>query len=98
MIKLLCVCGNGMGTSTILKINLKNICKKHNLDIEVESCAAGEAMAYINGVDLIVTSPEWAKMIPASEAKIVETQNLINVDEIEETLLKAIKEYYPEIL
>lgn len=98
MIKLLCVCGNGMGTSTILKINLKNICKKHNLDIEVESCAAGEAMAYINGVDLIITSPEWAKMIPASEAKIVETQNLINVDEIEETLLKAIKEYYPEIL
>ncbi len=98
MIKLLCVCGNGMGTSTILKINLKNICKKHNLDVDVESCAAGEAMAYINGIDLIITSPEWANMIPPSEAKIVQTQNLINVDEIEKTLLDALKQYFPKEL
>ena len=36
MINILCVCGNGMGTSTILKINIKKICDKHGIDANVE--------------------------------------------------------------
>ena len=47
MINILCVCGNGMGTSTILKINIKKICDKHGIDASVESCAFGEALSYL---------------------------------------------------
>lgn len=58
MINILCVCGNGMGTSTILKINIKEICEKHGIDANVESCSFGEAMTYLTTTDLVITSPE----------------------------------------
>ena len=56
MLNILCVCGNGMGTSTILKINVKKICDENGIDATVESCAFSEAMTYLGTTDLILTS------------------------------------------
>lgn len=98
MLNILCVCGNGMGTSTILKLNVKNICMDNNIDGEVESCSFGEAMAYLPTTDIILTSPEWSSMIPPSKAVIAETLNLIDKKGVEEALLNVIKEHFPEEL
>lgn len=98
MLNILCVCGNGMGTSTILKINVKKICDQNRIDANVESCAFGEAMTYLTTTDLVLTSPEWSSMLPLSSAKIVETKNLIDVNEVTEKLVGAVKEYYPNEL
>lgn len=95
MLNILCVCGNGMGTSTILKISVKRICDENNIDAAVESCSFGEAMSYITTTDLVLTSPEWASMLPASNAVIAETKNLIDTNAVTETLLTAIKENFP---
>lgn len=98
MINILCVCGNGMGTSTILKINIKNICDENNIDAQIESCAFSEAMAYASNTDLILTSPEWSGMLPPSNAVVVETMNLIDTKEVSEALIGAIKEHFPDEL
>lgn len=96
MLNILCVCGNGMGTSTLLKISVKNICKKNNIDAEVESCSFGEALSYLPTTDLVLTSPEWASMIPPSDAIIVETKNLIDAEQVEKILVEAVKENFSE--
>lgn len=98
MINILCVCGNGMGTSTILKINIKKICDKHGIDASVESCAFGEALSYLPNTDLVITSPEWSSMLPPSNAVLVQTKNLIDTDGVEKTLLEAVKEHFPDEL
>ena len=98
MLNILCVCGNGMGTSTILKINLKKICDKNNIDASIESCAFGEAMVYLPNTDLVITSPEWANMLPSSNAVMAQTKNLIDTEGVEKTLLDAIKENFPDEL
>lgn len=98
MVRVLCVCGNGMGTSTILKINLKKIATKYNVNATIESCAAGEAMGYINSCDLVISSPEWSKLLPPSNAKVVTTKNLIDVKELDKTFITAIEQYFPEEL
>ncbi len=95
MLNILCVCGNGMGTSTILKISVKDICAKNGINCSVESCAFGEAMAYIMNTDLVLTSPEWSSMLPDSDAIIVETKNLIDKAAVEEVLVAAVKEHFP---
>ncbi|PHV69654.1 PTS ascorbate transporter subunit IIB [Sporanaerobium hydrogeniformans] len=95
MLNILCVCGNGMGTSTILKINVKNICQQNKIEANVESCSFGEAMAYINNTDIVLTSPEWAGMLPPSNAVIAETKNLIDTKQVTDTLVNAIKEHFP---
>ena len=54
MLNILCVCGNGMGTSTILKISVKNICEQNHIDASVESCSFGEATSYLTNTDRCV--------------------------------------------
>lgn len=96
MLNILCVCGNGMGTSTILKISVKSICEENGIDASVESCSFGEAMAYMSNTDLVLTSPEWAGMLPTGNAVVAETKNLIDKPAVTETLLNAIKEHFPD--
>ncbi len=98
MLNILCVCGNGMGTSTILKISVRKICSENNIDAIVESCSFGEALSYLPTTDLILTSPEWATMLPPSSAIIAETKNLIDTPIVRATLLDAIKEHFPSEL
>lgn len=98
MINILCVCGNGMGTSTILKINLKKICDKHNIEANIDSCSFGEALSYLPTTDLVITSPEWSSMLPNSDAVMAQTKNLIDINGVEETLLEAMKEHFPNEL
>lgn len=95
MLKILCVCGNGMGTSTILKINVRKICDENNIDAEVESCTFGEALAYLSNTDLVLTSPEWSSMLPPTDAVLAQTKNLVDLDGVKETLINAIKEHFP---
>lgn len=84
-----------MGTSTILKINVKKICTENKIDANVESCSFGEALSYLPSTDLVLTSPEWATMLPPSSAVIAETKNLIDTPAVTKTLLDAIKEHFP---
>lgn len=98
MLNILCVCGNGMGTSTILKINVKRICDQNGIDASVDSCAFGEAMGYLNDKDIVLTSPEWATMIPASNAVMVEILNLIDTKAVAEALLQTVRDQFPDEL
>ena len=91
MKNILCICGNGMGTSTILKINIKKICSENNIEANVESCAFSEAMSYLPMTDIIITSPEWADMIPKGTVKIVTVKNLIDSKQVKEALLGSMK-------
>ena len=96
MLNVLCVCGNGMGTSTILKINVKKICDANKIDAIVDSCAFSEAMTYLFNTDIVLTSPEWAEMLPPSNAHIVKMKNLVDMQEISDKLLAEVKENFPE--
>ncbi len=98
MINILCVCGNGMGTSTLLKINVRKSCAEKNIEANVESCSFGEALSFLPNTDLILTSPEWADMIPATGCVMATTENLIDVPVVTETLLKAVREHFPDEL
>lgn len=95
MIKILCVCGNGMGTSTLLKINVRGICEKNNINATIDSCSFGEASAHLSSTDIILTTPEWSSMIPKSRAVLAETKNLIDKKGVEEILISVIKENFP---
>lgn len=97
MLNILCVCGNGMGTSTLMKVNLKKICVNNGIDANIESCAFGEATAHLMMTDLVITSPEWASMLPQiGKVKVAVTKNLIDFKGMETTLLDAVRTHYPK--
>lgn len=99
MIKLLTICGNGMGTSTIIKIKLKTICKNLGIDASIDSCSAGEAGSRINSVDIVITTPIWEKMIKVPEkVQVISLMNLMDEKELVQQLSTTVKQHYPNEL
>ena len=86
MLKVLAVCGNGMGTSMIMKMKVGNVLKRLNIDAIVDSCSMGEAKSAIGNYNLILASIHIAKELDASKTKIIGLQNLLDEKELEEKL------------
>lgn len=92
--KILSVCGNGMGTSTIVKIRIKQICKDMGVEAVVESCSAGESNAFLGSTDILVCTPNWEKIMRIPESVIVVSlMNVMDMNGLKDGLSKAIDEY-----
>lgn len=90
-IKVLAVCGFGVGTSLILKMNIDEILKKNNVDAEVVNTDITSAASY--PADIIFTSNElYNQLADKVSVPLVKIDNFMNKDEIEEKGIAAIKE------
>lgn len=88
--KIVAICGAGVGTSAILKLNAERALQR--LDIEAEVTAsdvAGVAVAAARA-QVILTSPELVDKIGATNADIVVIDNYFDLDEIEAKLEIAV--------
>lgn len=90
MIKILAVCGMGLGTSMILKIRLKEALEEAGVDYQLDVTDAGAASG--SGADLIFTSDELVDQIRDPNAKIVVVDNFTDRDEIKRKLMDALEE------
>lgn len=90
-IKVLAVCGFGVGSSMILKMKIDEVLKAHGIVADVFTTDVGSATS--TPCDVIFTSKELEINI-RSKAKVpvVAIQNFINKKEIEEKGLAIIKE------
>ena len=86
MLKVLAVCGNGMGTSMIMKMKVSNVLKRLNIQANVDSCSMGEAKSSIGNYNLILASIHIAKELDSSKATIIGLLNLLDEKELEQKL------------
>ena len=96
MINILCVCGNGMGTSTITKINVKKICDNHNIDVDLESCSFGEALSFLPTTDIVISTPEWVSTLPPGNYEKIVVKNIFDNKTIERFLVQLMKDNFPD--
>jgi PTS system ascorbate-specific IIB component len=82
------VCGMGMGSSLILKMNVDEILKKNGIKADVEACDLGS----VNGrvADLVITTYELRSQIENKGFNVVYIHNVIDKKGIEEIVLEAI--------
>lgn len=93
MLKIIAACGNGMGTSMIIKLKVEKICKSLNVESSVEALSMGQAKGLVNSADIIICSTHLIDNFDASKkAKIVGVKNLMDEKEIEAALSKVINE------
>lgn len=90
MIKVLAVCGMGLGTSIILKTRLKEALEEAGVDYQIDVTDASAASG--SGADLIFTSDELVDQIRDSKAKIVVVDNFTDRDEIKEKVIDALED------
>ena len=69
MISILTVCGNGIGSSLMLKMKIEEICAENNIEAQVESIDFNAAQGRKD--DLIVTVKELAEQFEGKEVAIV---------------------------
>lgn len=89
-IKVLAVCGFGVGTSLLLKMNIDDVFKKNGIDADVTNADITTAASC--PADIIFTSNElYSQLESKVEIPLIKIDNFMNLDEIEEKGIPAIK-------
>ena len=89
MVKVLAACGNGMGSSMVIKMKVENALRKLNqTDFTVNSCSVGEAKGLAAGYDIVIAS---LHLIQELEGKLIGLDNLMDDKEITEKLSQALQ-------
>ena len=88
--KIVAICGAGVGTSGILKVNAERVLKRLDIDADVTaSDVAGVAVAAADA-QVILTSPELVDRIGKTFADIVVINNYFDLEELSEKLERAL--------
>ncbi|MCJ8342989.1 MAG: PTS sugar transporter subunit IIB [Cetobacterium sp.] len=92
MVKLLAVCGNGMGTSMLMKLKAKGILDKYKIQNTCENCSIGQAKSGIGAYDIVIASTHLASQLkPNGNTKIISLKNILDVKEMENRIMEILK-------
>ena len=94
-VRILAVCGNGQGSSMIMKMKVDQFLTQSNIDHTVNSCAVGEYKSELSGADIIIASTHIAGEITVTGNKyVVGVRNMLSpADMFDEE--EIFKEYSP---
>ena len=76
VMKILCVCGLGQGSSLILRMNVEDILKEKGIYADIDNTDASSAS--FDRCDYIITSNEIANSVHNPKAKVIITSNYFN--------------------
>lgn len=84
--KIMAVCGSGLGSSFMLEMNIKKVLTKLGVEAEVEH--SDLASVTENMADLFVMGKDIASSASLSQDKLVVLDSIISLPELEEKLSK----------
>ncbi|MDK2824725.1 MAG: ascorbate system component [Clostridia bacterium] len=90
-LSILTVCGVGVGSSLMLKANVRELLDKYKISAKITNTDMTTARA--NEADIVITTPDIYKSIKGIKTKkIVLLNNMVSMKELEEKLIPACKE------
>jgi PTS system ascorbate-specific IIB component len=89
--KIVAVCGMGIGTSVLLKMNAEKVLAKLGIDADVEAADMGVARGAAQTAEIVLTSEELAEELGDVPAEVIIIQNFFDLDEITEKLTAAVE-------
>jgi PTS system ascorbate-specific IIB component len=89
-VKIVAICGAGIGSSAILKVNAERVLGR--LGIEADVTAAHLASLATDAADaqVILTSPEFVERIGRTNADIIVVRNYFDTAELKQKLEQAL--------
>lgn len=89
--KIVAVCGMGIGTSVLLKMNAEKVLSKLGIDADVEAADMGVAKGAAQTADIVLTSDELAGELGDVPAKVIIIDNFFDLEEITTKITDAIQ-------
>lgn len=87
--KIMAVCGSGLGSSFMLEMNIKKVLNKIGVDAEVEHSDLSSVTE--SSADLFVMGRDIAESSSVSRDKIIILESIISMPELEEKLEERLK-------
>lgn len=88
--KIVALCGAGIGTSAILKVNAERALERLDLDAEVTATDVAGIRAAAADAQVILTSSELVPHIGQTNADVIVIDNYFDLDELTEKLQAAL--------
>ncbi|MCA9766066.1 MAG: PTS sugar transporter subunit IIB [Carnobacterium sp.] len=90
MIKVVTVCGAGVGSSMMMRLFSQQILDDEGIEADVE--ASDISSVSPDSYDILITTSDFADALRNSTAYIIRIDNMMDKSYLKEQLLKAIKE------
>ncbi|TFB90840.1 PTS sugar transporter subunit IIB [Cryobacterium algoricola] len=88
--KIIAVCGMGIGTSVLLKMNTEKVLRTLGIDADVEAADIGVARGMARDAEIVLTSADLAPQIGDVPATVIVIDNFFDLDEISDKLTEAL--------
>ncbi len=101
MLKILCVCGCGLGSSFAIEMTAKAVLKKLEIPAHIEHTTVSEAGAFKS--DMILTQKTFADILTTADAseeeikRVVVLNKLTDKEEIETKIVAFLKERHLKV-
>ena len=86
MLKVIAACGNGMGSSQIIKMKIEKVFKKLNVPVSIHHTSIGAAKSEASSYDVVFCSEALKSNFARAEANgtiVIGLKNLLSEQEIE---------------
>lgn len=91
-VRILAVCGNGQGSSMMMKMKIGKYLEQHGIPHIMDSCAVSDYKSRLDSTDIIVSSRHLAgEMSPGAGKYVLGVQNMLNPHSFGDELLALIK-------
>lgn len=88
--KIVTVCGMGIGTSVLLKMNTEKALRALGVDADVEAADIGTARGAARTAQIVLTSADLVEELGEVPATVLVINNFTSVDEVTEKLTTAL--------
>jgi len=93
MLKVIAACGNGMGSSQIIKMKIDKVFKKLGIEVQIHHSSVGEAKNQASSYDVVFCSEALKGNFARAEQTgtiVVGLKNLLSEQEIEEKIKEQV--------
>ncbi len=93
MLKVIAACGNGMGSSQIIKMKIEKVFKKLQIPVQIHHSSVGEAKTQAANYDVVFCSEALKNNFAQAEKAgtiIVGLKNLLSEQEIEQKIVENV--------
>jgi PTS system ascorbate-specific IIB component len=91
MLKVVAICGCGMGSSVILRLNAEKAFKALGVEAKVEVSDITTGKGAAKEADLVIIGTELAYLIQGVDKPVIQLKNFVNKNEINEKLVAYCK-------
>jgi len=91
MLKILVVCGNGLGSSFLMEMNVKKVLTQIGANAEVDHCDLTSAKGY--KADIIVGTRDITSQLAGQSKELVELNNILDLEDMKAKLIRALEKF-----